>query len=72
MVEDDPDLTARLTDAGYDGAPEQAIVFDIAQWDANCPQHITPRYTEDDVAAATDGLRRRIVELERELAALRQ
>ncbi len=72
VVEDDPDLIAQLMDAGYDGAPEQAIVFEIAQWDANCPQHITPRYTEDEVAEATDGLRRRIVELENEVAALKQ
>ncbi len=39
-------------------------------WDTNCPQHIRPRFTEEDIAPLIDKLGRRITELEGELAAL--
>jgi predicted pyridoxine 5'-phosphate oxidase superfamily flavin-nucleotide-binding protein len=63
-VSDDPELMARLTDADYGGVPEQAIVFEVTAWDVNCPQHITPRYTEAEVARIIAPLERRIAELE--------
>jgi len=71
VVEDDPELLARLGDAGYEARPERAIVFRLEAWDVNCPQHITRRYTEDDVAAVVAPLQRRIDTLEAELAARR-
>ncbi len=71
MVEDDPALLGRLADPGYAGKPERALVFDIEAWDVNCPQHITPRYTEEQIQPAVAGLQSRIVELEAEVAALR-
>ena len=38
VVEDDPDLMARLVDPDYvQGRPEQAILFSVAAWDSNCP-----------------------------------
>ena len=63
-VSDDPELMARLSDADYDAVPEQAIVFEVAAWDVNCPQHITPRYTEAEVGTIVAPLKRRIAELE--------
>ena len=70
MVEDDAELIRRLTDADYaEGTPERAVLFEIAAWDVNCPQHITPRFTEADVARAVQPLHDRIRELEAELAA---
>jgi hypothetical protein len=45
VVEDDPELLARVTDPDYGAEPERVIVFHLEAWDANCPQHITPRYT---------------------------
>ncbi len=70
MVEDDAELIRRLTDADYvEGTPERAVLFEIAAWDVNCPQHITPRFTEADVARAVQPLYDRIRELEAELAA---
>jgi predicted pyridoxine 5'-phosphate oxidase superfamily flavin-nucleotide-binding protein len=71
VVEDDAALLARLVDPGYPGRPERAIVFEVEAWDVNCPQHITRRYAEDDVAAAIAKLQARIEALEAELAALR-
>jgi predicted pyridoxine 5'-phosphate oxidase superfamily flavin-nucleotide-binding protein len=70
-VEDDPELLARLADPAYKGRPERAIVFEIAAWDVNCPQHIPRLYSEDQVAAAIGKLQARIAELESDLARLR-
>ncbi len=70
MVEDDAALIQRLADADYtDGTPERAVVFEIAAWDVNCPQHIMPRFTEADIARAVQPLHDRIRELESQLAA---
>jgi predicted pyridoxine 5'-phosphate oxidase superfamily flavin-nucleotide-binding protein len=71
VVENDPALMEKLIDPGYRARPERAILFTIEAWDVNCSQHITARYTEDEVAAAVSGLRDRIVALETENAELR-
>jgi hypothetical protein len=71
VVEDDPALLARLSDAGYRARPERAILFTIEAWDVNCSQHITARFTEDEIAQATAPLLERIAALETENARLR-
>ena len=71
MVEDDPALLARLSDAGYRARPERAILFTIEAWDINCSQHITARFTDEEVAQATAPLLERIATLETENARLR-
>lgn len=71
VVEDDRDLIAKLMPAEYPAKPEQAIVFALAAWDANCPQHIPQRFDAEDVAQALAERDRRIAALETELAALR-
>ncbi len=71
VVEDAAALLERLADHAYDGRPERAIVFDIAAWDINCPQHITRRFDEDEVAALLAPVHDRIDELEAEVASLR-
>ncbi len=71
VVEDDPELLARLLTPGYQAKPERAILFEVEAWDVNCPQHITPRYTEDQIAPALAKLQARIAELEAEVARLR-
>ncbi|MCH7615460.1 MAG: pyridoxamine 5'-phosphate oxidase family protein, partial [Nitrospinae bacterium] len=43
VVDDDAEILARLADPDYEGVPEHAVVFEVAAWDVNCPQHITPR-----------------------------
>jgi predicted pyridoxine 5'-phosphate oxidase superfamily flavin-nucleotide-binding protein len=72
VVEDDPTLLAQLIDSDYKGHPERAIVFTVEAWDANCPQHITPRFTEEEISPAVQALRDRIAELEAENQALRR
>ncbi len=72
VVDDDPAFVDHLVDPTYKGHPERAIVFTIEAWDANCPQHITPRYTEEDIDATVRSLRDRIATLEAENPALRE
>ncbi len=70
VVEDDPELLACLVEPGYRAKPERAILFEVEAWDVNCPQHITPRYSEDQIAPALAKLQARIDELEAEVARL--
>jgi len=49
VVEDDPALMERLVDADYDARPERAFVLHLEAWDVNCPQHITPRFTQEEI-----------------------
>ena len=71
VVENDPALMERLVDPGYRARPERAILFTIEAWDVNCSQHITERFTQDEIAGAVAGLRQRIESLEAENARLR-
>jgi uncharacterized protein len=71
VVDDDPALLKSLMPQGYRARPEQVIVFRIAAWDTNCPQHIPQKFDAADVAAALAHRDGRIAELEAELAALK-
>jgi uncharacterized protein len=71
VVEGDLELMERLVDPAYKARPERAIAFRLEAWDANCPQHIVPRYTEAEIAPAVDQLAQRIKELEEEVAQLK-
>ena len=71
VVADDPALLEALQSKDYKARPEQALLFKVAAWDANCPQHIPQRFEAADVAAALGERDRRIAELEAELAMLR-
>jgi hypothetical protein len=71
VVDDDPALTRSLMPQGYKARPEQVILFKIAAWDTNCPQHIPQKFDAADVAQALALRDGRIAELEAELAALK-
>ena len=71
IVDDDPALLKSLMPVDYKARPEQVILFAIAAWDTNCPQHIPQKFDAADVAAALASRDRRIAELEAENAALR-
>jgi predicted pyridoxine 5'-phosphate oxidase superfamily flavin-nucleotide-binding protein len=47
--EEDPGLVARLEVPGYKASVERGIVMAIEALDWNCPQHITPRFTEAEI-----------------------
>ena len=68
-AEDDPVTLGRLEVPGYRAKVERGLVIAVEAFDWNCPQHITPRFTEEEVTAAVAPLHARIAELEAALAA---
>jgi predicted pyridoxine 5'-phosphate oxidase superfamily flavin-nucleotide-binding protein len=71
IVEGDAELISRLMPEDYAARPEQAILFTVSAWNANCPQHIPQRFEAADVAAALAERDRRIETLESEITRLR-
>jgi predicted pyridoxine 5'-phosphate oxidase superfamily flavin-nucleotide-binding protein len=72
VVENDSALLARLKVGGYDGKPEQAILFTIEAWDGNCRQHIPQLVAAYDVANVIEALKQRLIALEADNAELRR
>ena len=48
-LDENPELAEKLELEGYKYRPERIMVFHIKAFDWNCPQHITPRYTEAEI-----------------------
>lgn len=67
----DSALAAALDLTGYRAVPERAFVLRLEAFDWNCPQHIVPRFTEAEIAAASAPLKAHLAELEQENAMLR-
>ena len=68
VVDNNPDLLAQLLDDNYEATPERAILFHVEAWDANCPQHIQPRFTEAEIAPTINALQQQITDLRQKLA----
>ncbi|ALH82971.1 pyridoxamine 5'-phosphate oxidase family protein [Sphingopyxis macrogoltabida] len=68
---DDPALVTSLMPAGYQATPERAFLIDVVGWEWNCSQHITPRFTEDQISAAVRPMAAELNQLRAEVAALR-
>ena len=62
----------RLRDPAYKAVIERIYVIRIEAFDWNCPQHITPRFTAEQVKEALAPLERRLEELELENKKLRE
>lgn len=69
-VSDDPELLSRLEMPAYRARIERAMVIDVQAFDWNCPQHITPRFTEAEIAQWAAALQERVASLEEENARL--
>ncbi|WP_332879453.1 pyridoxamine 5'-phosphate oxidase family protein [Massilia sp. S19_KUP03_FR1] len=65
-VDDDPALTTLVTVPGYKAKIERIFRLRLDAFDWNCPQHITPRFTEQEVRAATAPLLERLAQLEKD------
>jgi predicted pyridoxine 5'-phosphate oxidase superfamily flavin-nucleotide-binding protein len=50
-VEDDSELLKDLEVSEYNAHVERLIIFKIQAYDWNCPQHITPRYTAEEISS---------------------
>jgi len=69
---DDPGLTALVTEPGHGAKIERIFRVHLESFDWNCPQHITPRFTEAQVDAAVAPLRAELARLEQENSALQK
>ena len=59
---------AAVSDPAYGATVERAFLIRIEGWDWNCPQHITPRFTEAEVASLTAPLRAQVQKLKAQLS----
>jgi predicted pyridoxine 5'-phosphate oxidase superfamily flavin-nucleotide-binding protein len=64
---DHADLVAQLADPEIQRNVERLFFIDVVSFDWNCPQHITPRYTVEEIKALVAPLQQRIAELEAQL-----
>ncbi|SHN42373.1 pyridoxamine 5'-phosphate oxidase family protein [Chitinophaga sp. CF418] len=71
-LKDDPALYARLDLEGYEFRPERMMVFDVDAYDWNCQQHITPRYSIEEINKAFASQSKYILQLEAELKKLKE
>lgn len=67
-IADDPQLIERLRTPGYAGRIERAFIITVEGYDWNCPQHITPRFTEAQIAEMTAPLQAELRRLKEQLA----
>jgi predicted pyridoxine 5'-phosphate oxidase superfamily flavin-nucleotide-binding protein len=67
---DAPELLAQLTPADYRVRIERGVIIEVEAFDWNCPQHITPRFTEAQIDTLTAPLRAQLAEAREQLAAL--
>ena len=72
FFEDDPELLQSLVDIDYRSRPERVLRFHVKAWSPNCPQHITQRFTVDEMAPKIKKLERCIIDLEETNASLRR
>jgi uncharacterized protein len=66
-----PDLITNLKADGYKAKIERAMVLHVEAYDWNCPQHITPRYTVEEIKSMLAPLNEYIVKLENEINQLK-
>jgi predicted pyridoxine 5'-phosphate oxidase superfamily flavin-nucleotide-binding protein len=68
----DPAAARAITPAHYPARVEREVRVQVSAFDWNCQQHITPRYTTEELDSAIAPLQRRLKELEQENAKLRR
>lgn len=65
----DTETLEKLAVPGYRARVERGMLIRVSAFDWNCPQHITPRYTEAQVAQVVEKLTQRVADLEAQLNA---
>ncbi len=71
-LKDNPELYEQLNLDDYKFRPERMIVFNIEAYDWNCPQHIIPRYTTEEIEKAFLPQQEYITSLEEEITELKE
>ena len=62
----------RVQVPGYKAVVERVFVIHVEAFDWNCPQHITPRYSEAEIREGVREMEQRVEKLEQENKALRE
>lgn len=62
------ELVAQIADSTMRSSVERLVFIDVVSFDWNCPKYITPRYSIGEVEDLAAPLRKRITELEIQLA----
>jgi uncharacterized protein len=65
------DWLDKVNDPQYKAAPERVFVIHVDAFDWNCPQHIVPRFTEEEIQEAVAPAEKRMRDLEQENKELR-
>ncbi|WP_046868896.1 pyridoxamine 5'-phosphate oxidase family protein [Microvirga massiliensis] len=68
---DDSALAETLSVPGYPGRVERAVLIEVEAFDWNCPQHITPRFTEAEIGDVLATVRNELASLRAENDRLR-
>lgn len=71
-LKEDTELLKKLDLGEYNYRPERMILFHIEAFDWNCPQHIVPRFTVDEIKVAMQPQLARMDELEKENLTLKR
>ena len=66
-----PPLYASLPGGAYDAVIERVFVIHVDAFDWNCTQHITPRFTEEQIRESLTPIEKRMKALEQENERLR-
>jgi len=72
QLDADAALSAATASPDYSGKAERVILFHLEAFDWNCPQHITPRFSEAELVKALEPARIRMEQLEAENERLRE
>ena len=70
-TKDAPELAGQLKVPNYKARIERAVVLHVEAFDWNCPQHITPRFTIEEIKQMTQPLYEHIEKLEAEIKRLK-
>ena len=68
---DAPELITQLRDPAYDAVVERAMILHVDAFDWNCPQHILPRFTIDEINQLNTPMYEHIVKIEAEIKRLK-
>ncbi|MEP7341624.1 MAG: pyridoxamine 5'-phosphate oxidase family protein [Acidobacteriota bacterium] len=71
-AKDASELITQLQDTSYEAQVERAMVLHVEAFDWNCPQHITPRFTIEEIRELNVPLYEHVASLEAEIELLKQ
>lgn len=70
-AKDAPELIAQLQDPRYNAQIERAMILHVEAFDWNCPQHITQRFTLEEIRELNAPLYEQVAKLEAEIERLK-